>query len=162
MTATADITVNKRENAVLVPNAALRFTPPVQQWRRSLADGGLVGPCSRVRRGRDERNKTEEPTAKKRSSRSGRWKDGSSRRFLSPKGRPTGSMTGGRDRRGRARDGSWWSIRCERADEMTSGCQQRSKRTAAVDRAAGRDQGLWHRTGGHGGAAGHRSSHRRG
>jgi HlyD family secretion protein len=31
MTATADITVEKVENAVLVPNAALRFTPPATQ-----------------------------------------------------------------------------------------------------------------------------------
>lgn len=31
MTATADITVNKVENALLVPNAALRFTPPDQK-----------------------------------------------------------------------------------------------------------------------------------
>lgn len=31
MTATADITVKKIENAVLVPSAALRFTPPVQE-----------------------------------------------------------------------------------------------------------------------------------
>ena len=31
MTATADITVKKIEKAVLVPSAALRFTPPVQE-----------------------------------------------------------------------------------------------------------------------------------
>jgi HlyD family secretion protein len=31
MTATADITVNKVENAILVPNAALRFIPPVKE-----------------------------------------------------------------------------------------------------------------------------------
>jgi len=31
MTATADITVNKVENAILVPNAALRFTPPIKE-----------------------------------------------------------------------------------------------------------------------------------
>lgn len=31
MTATADITVKKVENAILIPGAALRFTPPVQQ-----------------------------------------------------------------------------------------------------------------------------------
>ncbi|MBC8431599.1 MAG: efflux RND transporter periplasmic adaptor subunit [Desulfobacterales bacterium] len=30
MTATADITVNKVENAILVPNAALRFIPPIK------------------------------------------------------------------------------------------------------------------------------------
>jgi HlyD family secretion protein len=31
MTATADITVNKVENAILVPNAALRFIPPIKE-----------------------------------------------------------------------------------------------------------------------------------
>ncbi len=41
MTATADITVKKAENAILVPGAALRFTPPVQQEEKSST--GLVG-----------------------------------------------------------------------------------------------------------------------
>ena len=36
MTATADITVKRIENAILVPNAALRFTPPVQKKNRLL------------------------------------------------------------------------------------------------------------------------------
>jgi HlyD family secretion protein len=41
MTATADITVKKVENAILVPSAALRFTPPAQQEEKSSAS--LVG-----------------------------------------------------------------------------------------------------------------------
>jgi len=41
MTATADITVQKVENALLVPNAALRFSPPAQGPKR--ASRGLVG-----------------------------------------------------------------------------------------------------------------------
>jgi HlyD family secretion protein len=40
MTATADITVKKVEDAVLVPSAALRFTPPEQEQRQ--ASTGLV------------------------------------------------------------------------------------------------------------------------
>jgi HlyD family secretion protein len=40
MTATADITVQKIENSLLIPSAALRFSPPVQQKRVSR---GLVG-----------------------------------------------------------------------------------------------------------------------
>ncbi len=40
MTATASITVNRVENAVLLPNSALRFTPPVQEEAKS--SGGLV------------------------------------------------------------------------------------------------------------------------
>jgi len=41
MTATADITVKKVEGAVLVPSAALRFTPPVQQAK--APSRGLLG-----------------------------------------------------------------------------------------------------------------------
>lgn len=41
MTATADIIVKKIENAVLIPSAALRFTPPVQEEKKP--SGGLVG-----------------------------------------------------------------------------------------------------------------------
>ncbi|MGE5294547.1 MAG: efflux RND transporter periplasmic adaptor subunit [Solirubrobacterales bacterium] len=40
MTATADITVQKIENSLLVPSGALRFSPPVQQKKVSR---GLVG-----------------------------------------------------------------------------------------------------------------------
>jgi len=41
MTATAEITVKKVENATLVPSAALRFTPPIQQAEEPSAS--LVG-----------------------------------------------------------------------------------------------------------------------
>jgi HlyD family secretion protein len=41
MTATAEITVKKVENAILVSSAALRFTPPMQQEEKSST--GLVG-----------------------------------------------------------------------------------------------------------------------
>ena len=41
MTATADIVVKRIEKAVLVPSAALRFTPPVQQEKKPST--GLVG-----------------------------------------------------------------------------------------------------------------------
>jgi HlyD family secretion protein len=40
MTATADITVKKVENAILIPSAALRFTPPVQEEKKT--SGSLV------------------------------------------------------------------------------------------------------------------------
>ena len=44
MTATADITVNKLENVVLVPNNALRFSPPEQQQMGQRGKGrGLIG-----------------------------------------------------------------------------------------------------------------------
>ncbi len=41
MTATADIVVKKLENIILIPSAALRFTPPVQQQKKSSP--GLIG-----------------------------------------------------------------------------------------------------------------------
>jgi HlyD family secretion protein len=47
MTATADITVRSIENALLAPNAALRFTPPVQDKKPS--SGGLISQL--IRRG---------------------------------------------------------------------------------------------------------------
>ena len=43
MTATADIIVKKVENAIIVPNAALRFTPPEQEKQGSKRSRGLVG-----------------------------------------------------------------------------------------------------------------------
>lgn len=41
MTATADITVKKLENILLLPSAALRFSPPAEQEKKASA--GLVG-----------------------------------------------------------------------------------------------------------------------
>lgn len=41
MTATADITAKKVENAILVPSAALRFTPPVQK-EQAQSGGSLI------------------------------------------------------------------------------------------------------------------------
>ena len=42
MTATAAITVNKRENALLVPNAALRFKPPQTQSGKKTGGSSLL------------------------------------------------------------------------------------------------------------------------
>jgi HlyD family secretion protein len=42
MTATADITVNKVKNAVLIPNAALRFIPPIKEKETSSNSGSLL------------------------------------------------------------------------------------------------------------------------
>jgi len=41
MTATADVVVKKIDNAILIPSAALRFTPPVQEEKKPSA--GLIG-----------------------------------------------------------------------------------------------------------------------
>lgn len=43
MTATADILVNQVADALLVPNTALRFSPPVQNIEVTANKGGLVG-----------------------------------------------------------------------------------------------------------------------
>jgi HlyD family secretion protein len=57
MTATADITVKNVENAIMVPSAALRFSPPVQQGEKSST--GLVGALlPRPPRGTQQRNET--------------------------------------------------------------------------------------------------------
>jgi HlyD family secretion protein len=42
MTATADITVQKVENAILVPNAALRFSPPVKEKDAPSNSGSVI------------------------------------------------------------------------------------------------------------------------
>jgi len=42
MTATAEITTIERDNALLVPNAALRFTPPEAASRPAAPSGGIV------------------------------------------------------------------------------------------------------------------------
>jgi HlyD family secretion protein len=42
MTATADITVKEVQNAILIPNSALRFMPPVQEEQASKNNGGLL------------------------------------------------------------------------------------------------------------------------
>lgn len=42
MTATASLTVNKCENAVLIPNAALRFIPPVTKEKGKEGGGNLL------------------------------------------------------------------------------------------------------------------------
>jgi HlyD family secretion protein len=44
MTATADITVKKVENALLIPSAALRFTPPAQEEKKEeKSSGNIIG-----------------------------------------------------------------------------------------------------------------------
>ncbi len=42
MTATADITINKVENAILVPNAAFRFVPSIKEKEAPSSGGGLI------------------------------------------------------------------------------------------------------------------------
>jgi len=62
MTATADIIVKKVENAILVPNAALRFTPPEQEKQVSKQSRGLVGTLLPRRPMRSSSKKQDTPT----------------------------------------------------------------------------------------------------
>ena len=72
MTATADIIVKKIENAVLIPSAALRFTPPVQEDKKSSV--GLVG--SILPRPPKSENKQVEASTNKKQQRVWMLKDG--------------------------------------------------------------------------------------
>jgi HlyD family secretion protein len=64
MTATADIIVKKIENAVLIPSAALRFTPPIQEEKKPST--GLVGailprpPSSKTQQHEETTNKKQQ------------------------------------------------------------------------------------------------------
>lgn len=64
MTATADITVKKIEGAVLVPNTALRFSPPVEQQPQQRRPSSLLGalfrpPRMQIQHTEESSNKTE-------------------------------------------------------------------------------------------------------
>ena len=62
MTATADITINKVENAILVPNAALRFIPPVKK-KEAPSNGSSLLNKLLPRRHRSPSKQRKDPTA---------------------------------------------------------------------------------------------------
>src|SRR4030043_2001231 len=90
MTATADITVKKVENAILVPSAALRFMPPAQEEKKPST--GLVGsllprpPSSASKQGKDA-------TANKKLQRVWTLKDGQLSAIIVTIGSADGIMT---------------------------------------------------------------------
>jgi HlyD family secretion protein len=61
MTATADITVKKVENAILLPNAALRFAHPVKE-KEDTSNGGLLSKLLPRRRHRSSPEKRKDET----------------------------------------------------------------------------------------------------
>jgi HlyD family secretion protein len=65
MTATADILIRQLDNALLVPNAALRFKPPETDADEKAAGGGLVGNLMSHRphspKGHDARDTASQP-----------------------------------------------------------------------------------------------------
>ena len=75
MTATAIITVNKKENALLIPNAALRFAPTANQSQGPARSGGLVGMLLPRPPGLDSK-RVEEPDLKAKEQRVYTVRDG--------------------------------------------------------------------------------------
>jgi len=75
MTVTSDITVHKVENAILIPNAALRFSPPVKEKEAPSAGGSVISRLfPHPRRFRSKRR--EKVTADKRQQRVWTMQDG--------------------------------------------------------------------------------------
>jgi HlyD family secretion protein len=75
MTATAVITVNRRDNVVLVPNAALRFAPSTKGASGSVRGGGLVAMLLPRPPGMNQ-SKIEEPDTKSKEQRVWTVRDG--------------------------------------------------------------------------------------
>ena len=90
MTATADITVKKIENAILVPSTALRFTPPVQEEKKPST--GLVGSLL-PRPPRPASNQREDVVGNKKQQRVWTLKDGQLSAIPVTVGSTDGGMT---------------------------------------------------------------------
>jgi len=90
MTATADITVKKVENAILIPSVALRFTPPVQEEKQPST--GLVGSLL-PRPPRSTTKQAEDISANKKQQRVWTLKDGQLSAIPVTVGSTDGSMT---------------------------------------------------------------------
>jgi HlyD family secretion protein len=95
MTATADITVKKVENAILIPTVALRFTPPVQEEKKKeekKSSGSLVGSLL-PRPPRSASKQGEDVSANKKQQRVWTLKDGQLSAIPVTIGSTDGSMT---------------------------------------------------------------------
>ena len=95
MTATADITVKKVENAILIPTVALRFTPPVQEEKKKeekKSSGSLVGSLL-PRPPRSASKQGEDVSANKKQQRVWTLKDGQLSAIPVTVGSTDGSMT---------------------------------------------------------------------
>lgn len=92
MTATADITVSKIENVLLVPNAALRFTPPAARETAAASGGSLL---SRLlpRPPRPGGKKGEDAAAARKSQRVWTLRDGQPLALAVKTGATDGAMT---------------------------------------------------------------------
>ena len=92
MTATAVITVNKRDNVVLVPNAAMRFVPTTKESAGTARSGGLVGMLLPHPPGMND-NKSEEPDTKKKEQQVWTQRDGQLAAITFTKGLSDGQQT---------------------------------------------------------------------
>ena len=92
MTATAIITVNKKENALLVPNTVLRFAPTANQSNGPSRNGGLVGMLLPRPPGLDSKN-AEEPDPKAKEQRVYTVREGQLVPITITKGLSDGSRT---------------------------------------------------------------------
>jgi HlyD family secretion protein len=92
MTATADITVKKVENAILVPNAAMRFTPPTREKEAPSNGSSLVSKLL-PRRPRSWSKQRKDATADNRRQRVWMLRDGQLIPMAVTRGATDGSMT---------------------------------------------------------------------
>jgi HlyD family secretion protein len=69
MTATAEITVEKVEHAILVPNGAIRFSPPMNQKEAPADEGGILSKLLPRRRHRAPTRKSKDTPSDKRQQR---------------------------------------------------------------------------------------------
>jgi len=92
MTATADITVNKVENAILVPNAALRFIPPIKAKEAPPNGGSLLNKLL-PRRHRSSSKQRKDPNANNKLQDVWTLRDGKLRAIAVSIGATDGRMT---------------------------------------------------------------------
>jgi HlyD family secretion protein len=92
MTATAVITVVNKENALLVPNAAMRFVPTIKSASSTSRRGGLVGMLLPRPPGMSDK-KTEEPDSKAKAQRVWTVRDGQLTAITITKGLSDGVRT---------------------------------------------------------------------
>jgi HlyD family secretion protein len=93
MTATADITVKKVENAILIPSAALRFTPPVQEQKKEKKPSGSLVGSLLPRPPKSESKQGEDVSTNKKEQRVWILKDGQLSAIPVTIGSTSGSMT---------------------------------------------------------------------
>jgi HlyD family secretion protein len=92
MTATAEITVKKVKDAILVPNAAFRFTPPIKEKDDPSDSGSLVSKLL-PRRPRSWSKRRKETTANNKQQRVWTLRDGQLVPITVTTGATNGSMT---------------------------------------------------------------------